>query len=108
MDPFTRHTPSGQRSPNDELVTTQDSLERVLGEFTRREQNDSHLIFDLILTAGYENNIEHGLGKVVRGWKLVDVRDAAVIWRIADTEADQSKYLVLATTTDTIVSLEVF
>lgn len=95
-----------------ELTSLQSRVDLVLTEIsqTRRPQLSSELIdVDIPLTGGFENAIEHGLGRAPKGWRLVEQSGQADIWHVTNsTTFPASKYLVLASSVDVTVRVEVF
>ncbi len=98
------------------IVALNDRIAATLDEITNKAQLDSYFldretgsaITGLDLVAGRENHVEHGLGRAVAGWHLADIRGPAFVWRVADSEADLTKYLPLACSQDVTVALVVF
>jgi hypothetical protein len=86
------------------IVSIEEAVARVLNDITSRPQLDTVLLESLALTAGFQNKVQHKLGRVPRGWKLVDVNAAAIVSRASW----DSSFLVLNTSANCTVSLEVF
>ena len=101
MGPHTRDLTDMQRS----IAALSDVTER--GKIKERQVT----VKDQDLGAGYENIVEHGLGRDVEGWVVVDTSAPALVWRILNpttSGVDTRKHLVLCSTANTTVSIEVF
>lgn len=116
---FAKHQAQAQGPWAYDLLRLQSALEPMLAELARRPQLGSELIeksataqvTGVALTVGVENLVEHGLGKVVRGWQLVDIRGPAFVWRVespASSDYDETKHLALACSANVTVMLEVY
>lgn len=119
IPPFTPHQPTAaQLSPRD-LTEAQSQVKRVLDEIvnTRRPWLSSEVLrasgadVECDLVQARENLVEHGLGKTVQGWRVVDLQGPAFVWRITSPVSsgyDSTKYLCLACSASVTVKLEVW
>ena len=105
---FSRHQAIAESATPYDLSQLQDRLEEVLEQLTSKDQLDTLLFEDVALVAGQENWLEHGLGATVRGWRVNDLDQPAIINRVSGSTADLTKYLPLATTVTCNVSIEVY
>lgn len=60
------------------------------------------------LQTGYENLLEHGLGRPVRGWLVTDNPQDADVWRNGDSTVDQTRYLSLGCDIDCTINVRVW
>jgi hypothetical protein len=60
------------------------------------------------LLAADVNLVVHGLGRAVRGWRVVRIWGSAMVYEEPDSGEDLTKYLPLRTTADVLVRLEVW
>lgn len=65
-------------------------------------------IRNIALAAGFEQRVEHGLGRTINGYRVVWQNAPAIIYVVHSSTADLSRYLPLATTMDVTIRLEVF
>lgn len=118
MESFVPHQPLGKEWAYD-VAQAQEATKKVLDDITRHPQLGAELLINpttrlevsVALTAGVENLVEHGLGKEVRGWRIVDIRGPALVWRItspATTGYVATKHLALSCSADVTVKLEVY
>ena len=94
----------------DRLSTELDINRRpqLSGEFIEKE--DGSDLDGITLTVDIVNLVCHGMGRKVRGWKIVDQDAPAYIYRVttAGANPDETTYLALGTTATVTVKLEVF
>lgn len=103
-----------------DFVRLQDALKKTIDEITstRRPQLSSELLeknqdgTDIIVTTGQVNAIQHRLGRDLRGWRLVDARANAVVWRETDyslaTGTSLASHILLRSSATVTIKLEVF
>ena len=103
---FQRHQTTGSITAYD-VEKTNDAVERAFRPYDSRQHIVTDLLEDVALVIGVENWVEHKLGKTIRTWRVVDTTNAAMVWRIATSTADLTKYLPLGTTANTTIKLEV-
>jgi len=59
-------------------------LERVLFEFTRREDNDSVIVDTTAIATGASGTtLTHGLGRTPTGWQIVSPDANATVWELS-------------------------
>lgn len=114
---FQPHQPGNNLAAYD-LVAAQQAFARTSDEITRRPQLSAEVMQNpvgtdaaIALTAGVENLIEHGLGKTVRGWRLVDIQGPAFVWRVTSPTTngyDSTKHLALGCSATVTVKIEVW
>lgn len=73
-----------------------------------KTQNDSNIISNINLIAGKVNTINHLLGQNLSGWKIVRQRGNAIIWDVQDTNTNPSQTLLLNTSANVSIDIEVF
>ena len=119
IPPFHPHQPIDDKITMRDLVTSQQNVKLVLDEIsnTRRLQLSSEVIrasgadVAIALTTAVENLVEHGLGRAVAGWRLIDLQGPAIVWRVtspATTGYDSTKHLALACSANVTIKLEVW
>jgi len=107
------HPGAGERDVV-ELSKRVEELSRQVAEGERpqlssRLMETAHNSSDLIaLTAATTVLVKHGLGRKVRGWKIVDIDAAATVYRDTSSSADLTVYLPLVASANCNVKLEVF
>ena len=90
----------------DELEEVVQWVNNIVAPIANRP-DDGVVMYDTVaLEVAYRNRVEHKLGKVPIGWRIVRVDGPAVIWEHTTTTNDV--YLDLITTLDCVVSIEVF
>lgn len=81
-----------------------DQWANILNPIVTSPFNNSILIMGLKLLAG-KNIINHGLGKLMIGWSLVDINGPATIYRSSPLN---DKTIALTSTIAVTINLEVF
>lgn len=79
----------------------------ILQPIINRPQNSSTIIPKVSLTTG-TNTIQHGLAGPLSGWSIVRIRAAATIYDQQDSNPTPQRTLVLVSSADVVVDLEVF
>lgn len=117
IPPYQLHQPLGNKIEHRDFVRAQEQTKLVLDEVTRRPQLSASIIqsagVDLVvtLTTGQENLVSHGLGRAVRGWRLLDNTADSRVWRVSSPTTagyDATKHLCLSCSANTTVKLEVY
>lgn len=108
MIKFIKHIGKTTNATSQDINDLQANIERTVKQFTDREHLLSTLIEDVLLISGQENWVEHGLGKEIRGWRVVDINFPCIVWRVGTSTASLTKYLPLGVSRNCTVSLEVF
>lgn len=83
-------------------------LRPVLEPLYKAPGHDVILLEGVSLTAGYENLVEHGLGRKYRGWRLAGINAFAMVCDDASATDSPELFLPLLCTADCTVNLEVF
>ena len=83
------------------------NLDSIFQSLLKRVQLDSVVLQDIPLTAGV-NQIPHGLGRTLTGWKVIRLSGAAVIYDQQATNPNPQLYLILNSSIGCNVSLEVY
>ena len=86
----------------------QDNADEFFNEVADKAHLDSFLIEDIVLVAGYENWILHGLGRKIRGFELVKSNSGTVVYWATSSAANMEKYLPVRTSSNATVSVVVF
>jgi len=108
-DLFVRVQPTGKDTSAQEFVEAQLRLERVLNPVLKKPWNSGVLLQAVALEVGFENWVEHGLGRAFISWTVCDPRGNLGTWRRVETStADLTKYIPIAVTTPLTVDLLVF
>jgi len=93
---------------DDKINRMQDNIITNLDQLRNLEILDGILLEGLALTSG-DNNINHGLGRSIRGWIVVRVRASATFYDKQDsTSSDTSRILVLNASAPVTIDLWVF
>lgn len=66
------------------------------------------ILQNIALVSGQTNTINHLLGRTLQGWRLIRVRGQATIWDTQDSNTNPSQTLLLHTSNNVTVNLEVF
>lgn len=79
-----------------------------LDPILRNPATQSLLLKNVTLLTGTTNTINHLLGRVLQGWKIIRQRAAASIYDTQDLNASPQLTLTLITSANVVVDLEVF
>ena len=90
------------------FVQMQSLWAAAINPFINRAQNQSTIIPNVKLVTGINNVIPHGLAGPLSGWSIVRIRAAATIYDDQDTNPTPQKTLILFTSANVTVDLEVF
>ncbi len=90
------------------LNSIQNNISTSLQSITSNIQNDTTVLTDVELKSGAVNVINHTLDRNINGWKLVRLRTPAIVSDVQDSNKSQNLTLLLVTTADTVVDIEVF
>jgi hypothetical protein len=104
LRPYLRHIEELDQDPRQDRV---DEFARQL-DVKVAPGAAARLFAGKTLTAGVENLLEHGLGKAVSGWRIVDINVPAFVWRVTTSTAPAARYLSLGVSATAVVSIEVF
>jgi len=83
---------------------TTDAINRLAGIPTL----DGNKLSGVVLVAGIDNFVNHGLGRDYLGWHVSDRNPDAGVFLSATTNKSPEKYLILNSNADTTVALWVF
>lgn len=89
-----------------DIQKLQDALARVFNAIQTKEILDGRLISDIVIETGTPKEINHGLGKPIRGWIITDINADANVYRSASTTPNST--FVLNASANCTVSLWVF
>jgi hypothetical protein len=87
-----------------DLTRVQDAIEEALGPISQSPILDANLIQNVVLTAGQDNQVAHGLSRPFRMWWVVDRNAQSDIWAIPN-QTFTSRFLTLRCSADVTVSL---
>lgn len=90
------------------INTLQGNIEDSLTPLLSKTQNDSTVLTNITLSSTTTNVINHTLGRTLTGWKVVRQRAQASIWDSQDSNTSPGLTLLLNTTANVVVDLEVF
>ena len=106
---FQRVQPVGEAPTSREFLEAELRLERIVNRVGMKPWNDGVLIQGVVLEVGFENWVEHGLGRKFVSWTVCDPRGNLGCWRRVETStADLTKYIPIAVTTPLTVDIMVF
>ncbi len=92
------------KDPNTNLMLMQNSWSSTLNPVVNNPANQGLLLPNIAIKSG-TNVINHRLGRTMQGWYLVDVDQAANLYRSAPLNA---LTLTLTSNADCTIALEVF
>lgn len=95
------------QDPNKNFMLQQNSWARVLNPILIKPQNSSSILAKVLLVTG-SNVINHKLGAKLQGWNIVRQRAEASIYDDQDNNPMPNLTLILVSTADVSVDLEVF
>ncbi len=95
------------QTPNKDFSLMQTTWARQLNPIIARPQNNSTILKNISLTTG-DNSIKHTLNEKLQGWKIVRIRAAATIYDKQDDNMSPSVFLILNSSADVVIDLEVF
>lgn len=95
------------QDPNKNFMLQQNSWARVLNPILIKPQNSSSILQSVSLVTG-ANVINHKLGQPLQGWNIVRQRAAASIYDEQDSNPRPNLTLVLVSSADVSVDIEVF
>lgn len=104
---LSRHKAGATLSGYD-LERAQSEVETVLDDLSEREYLYGVRMEAATLEAGYENLLEHGLGREVSGFFVVDNDAGASVWRVSGSSANTKKYLPLGASSDCVVDVVIY
>lgn len=108
-DTFLRVVPAGETPTGREFSEAQLRIERVVNPVLKRPWNQGVLIQGVVLETGYENWVEHGLGRAFISWTVCDPRTNLGMWRRAElSTADVTLYVPIVVSTPLTIDLWVF
>ncbi len=91
-----------------DLIQVQSLIQDILDEIADKPHLDSFLLEEVDLESGTVNLVEHGLNRIIRGFKVVKQNANANIWEDEADESNRLKLLPLRSSAAVTVSLEVF
>lgn len=89
-----------------DIQRLQDALSKVFNSIETKQILDGRLISNISLLSASTTEINHGLGKPIRGWVVVGKNANANIYSSASDTPNAT--LILNTTADVTISLWVF
>lgn len=81
-----------------------DAIDRIAGIPTL----DGSMLSGVILTAGIDNFVSHGLGRKFLGWHVVDRTPDAGVFESATTNKSPDKFILLNSNADVTITLWAF
>jgi hypothetical protein len=90
------------------INTLQNNVSDALIPLISNYQNDSNILTNISLAPNITNIVNHSLGKVLSGWKIVRQRSAASIYDIQDSNKSPNLSLWLISSANVVVDIEVF
>lgn len=79
----------------------------ILNPLIKNPSNNRNILKNITLTTG-TNVINHGLGRVLQGWNPVRVRADATFYDQQDSNQMPELTLVLVSSADVVIDIEVF
>jgi hypothetical protein len=93
----------------------QNNISDSITPLIQNSQNDSNVLSNIslldqasLLPGRTFNVINHGLGRKLRGWKVVRLRSPAVVSDVQDSNNQPNLTLLLVSSANCVVDLEVF
>jgi hypothetical protein len=90
-----------------DLSLLQTTWATILQPLLNRPQNSSNILPDIDLVTG-DNTIPHTLNRDLVGWKVIRINAASTIYDKQDTNRTPATNLILNSSANCTVSLEVF
>lgn len=94
-------------TPDNVLNQIQNTLVRVLNPLLSNPANDSIILSNITLVTG-SNTISHKLGRTLQGWKIIRKRAVADVYDAQDTNSLSNKTLILVSSANVTLDLEIF
>ena len=88
--------------------TLQSNIDSAITPILNKTQLDSTILTNVSLKTGQVNVISHLLNRNLTGWKLVRQRGQASIWDSQDSNTSPGLTLLLNTSANVVVDIEVF
>lgn len=85
----------------------QDKWASILNPLIKNPSNNKNILKNVQLSAG-TNVINHGLGAVLQGWNPVRIRASATFYDLQDSNQMPDLTLVLVSSANVVIDLEVF
>lgn len=89
-----------------DIQKLQDALSKVFNSILSKEILDGRLITGIVLSSSGTNEVDHGLGKPIRGWVVVAKNANANIYDSVSSTPNAT--LILTATANVTISLWVF
>lgn len=89
-----------QQTGNQDVELLQQNVKKWTKILEDNPLLDGRLLEDIDLNAAANTNINHGLGRVPRGWVLTDQSAAATVYRVAWTNTTLTLLASAASTVD--------
>lgn len=86
----------------------QTNIENSITPLANKTQNDSSILTNIQLKSGQTNIVNHTLNRDLVGWKVIRQRSQANTWDSQDANKSPNLTLLLHTSADVTVDLEVF
>jgi hypothetical protein len=93
-------------APDRLMNTLQDNVDNSLRPLLTNPRNDGHLIENIVITSGTAKTVNHGLGRILRGWEIADKNANANVWK--STSSFPDKTLILNASANVTVSIYVY
>lgn len=93
---------------DDTLGRMQDRIAAVLEPLLAARDVERNFLVDVALKSGVDNDVPHGLGRPVKGWRLTRIRADARVWDSQDANLNPSYTLRMRASAAVTVDLEVF
>lgn len=101
-------------APNEEVTAkhinaVQENIGEAIDQVTNKDQLDSKILKNQILTAGAVNKVSHGLGRPLQGWYVIRTHgNYNMVYDTQDTNPSPNLLLYLWTPATVTVDLLVF
>lgn len=91
-----------------DLGKLQDNVENWVSNINKNTIANGSFLGPISIAAGTVNNIEHKLGRQLKGWLVVGQNSNASIWDSQDANVFKSKFLALNCSANVTINLWVF
>jgi len=91
-----------------DLLVAQENIARIVDQLADKPWLDGVLIEAETLTAGETKNIEHKLGRTIRGYIIAKQDAAGVIFNDTSTTVDATKFIALQAVEDVVFDIIVY
>lgn len=108
INQFIAVQPAGASPNTREFTEAQRRLERIINAVIKKPFMDGIFLQGLALEFGYENHVEHGLGRAYVSYCVCKQGAAAAVYCPSTSTADAALYVPLVATAAVTVDLVVF